>query len=67
MAFKHFLPIKANQSGVVNFDGVAKTLGNWLAMHRPLLKTFRDNDGTYRRRKAIHRHRFSILAREAAT
>ena len=67
MAFKHLLVLKTNQSGVANFDGVAKALGRWLAMHRTLLKTFRDNDGAYRRRKAIHRHRFSILAREAAT
>jgi hypothetical protein len=67
MAFKHFLPLKTNQSGIVNFDGVAKALGSWLALHRTLPKTFRDSDSTYRRKKAIHRHRFSILAREAAT
>jgi hypothetical protein len=67
MAFKHFLVPKTNQSGVANFDGVEKTLGSWLALHRTFLKTFRDSDGAYRRRKAIHRHRFSMLAREAAT
>ena len=67
MAFKHLLGLKTNQSGVASFDGVAKALGNWLGMHRTLLKTFRDSDGAYRRRKAIHRHRFSRLAREAAT
>ena len=67
MAFKHLLVLKTNQSGVANFDGVEKTLGSWLAMHRTLLKTFRDSDGAYRRRKAIHRHRLSRLAREAAT
>jgi hypothetical protein len=67
MAFKHFLPLKTNQSRIVNFDGAAKALGSWLALHRTLLKTFRDSDGAYRRRKAIHRHRFSRLAREAAT
>jgi hypothetical protein len=67
MAFKHFLPLKTDQSTVANFDGVAKVLGSWLALHRTLLKTFRDSDGAYRRRKAIHRHRFSRLAREAAT
>ena len=67
MAFKHFLPLKTNQSTVANFDGVEKTLGSWLAMHRTLLKIFRDSDGAYRRRKAIHRHKLSRLAREAAT
>ena len=67
MAFKHLLVLKTNQSGVANFDGVEKTLGSWLAMHRTLLKTFRDSDGAYRRRKATHRHRLSRLAREAAT
>ena len=67
MGFKHFLPLKTNQSRVMNFDGVAKALGRWLALHKTLLKTFRDSDSAYRRRKAIHRHRFSILAREAAT
>jgi hypothetical protein len=67
MAFKHFLVPKTNQSGVANLDGIAKVLGNWLALHRTLLKTFRDSDSTYRRKKAIHRHRFSRLAREAAT
>jgi len=67
MAFKHLLVLKTNQSWVVNFDGVAKALGSWLAMHKTFLKTFHDRDGAYRRRKAIHRHRFSRLAREAAT
>jgi hypothetical protein len=67
MAFTYLLALKTNQSGVANFDGVAKALGNWLAVHRTLLKIFRDSDGAYRRRKAIHRHRFSRLAREAAT
>jgi hypothetical protein len=67
MALKRILVIEVNQSGVVNFDGVAKALGRWLAMHRTFLRTFRDSDGAYRRRKAIHRHRFSRLAREAAT
>jgi len=67
MAFKHLLALKTNQSGVANFDGVVKALGSWLAMHRTLLKIFRDSDGAYRRKKAIHRHRFSMLAREAAT
>ena len=67
MALKHLLVLKTNQSGVVSFDGVAKTLGSWRALHRTFLKTFRDSDNTYRRRKAIHRHRFSMLAREAAT
>jgi len=41
--------------------------GGWLALHRTHLKTFLGSDINYRRRKAIHRHRFSILAREAAT
>ena len=27
MAFKHFLALKTNQSGIANFDGVAKALG----------------------------------------
>ena len=67
MAFKRLLVLKTNQSGVVNFDGAEKTLGSWLAMHRTLLKIFRDSDSAYRRKKAIHRHRFSRLAREAAT
>ncbi len=67
MAFKYLLVLKTNQSTVANFDGIAKALGSWLAMHRTLLKTFRDSDGAYRRRKAIHRHRLSRLAREAAT
>lgn len=67
MAFKHLLALKTNQSTVSNFDGVAKALGGWLALHRTHLKTFRGSDINYRRRKAIHRHRFSILAREAAT
>ena len=67
MAFKHLLVLKTNQSTVANFDGVAKALDSWLAMHRTLLKTFRDSDGAYRRRKAIHRHKLSRLAREAAT
>ena len=67
MAFNYLLALKANQSGFANFDGVANALGSWLAVHRTLLKTFCDSDGAYRRRKAIHRHRFSRLAREAAT
>ena len=67
MAFEHLLVLKTNQSTVANFDGVEKTLDSWLAMHRTLLKIFRDSDGAYRRKKAIHRHRFSMLAREAAT
>ena len=67
MAFKHLLVLKTNQFGVANFGGVAKALGSWLAMHRTLLEIFRDSDSVYRRRKAIHRHRFSRLAREAAT
>ena len=67
MAFNYLLALKTNQFGVANFDGVAKALDSWLALHRTLLKTFRDSAGAYRRRKAIHRHRFSILAREAAT
>ena len=67
MAFKHLLALKTNQSTVANCDSVAKALDNWLALHRTLLKIFRDNDGAYRRRKAIHRHKLSRLAREAAT
>ena len=67
MAFNYLLALKTTQSWVANFDGVANALGSWLAMHRTLLKIFRDSDGAYRRRKAIHRHRFSRLAREAAT
>ena len=67
MAFKCLLALKTNQSTVANFDGVAKALDRWLALHKTLLKTFRDSDSAYRRRKAIQRHRFSILAREAAT
>ena len=67
MAFNYLLALKTNQSGIANFDGVEKTLGSWLTLHRTFLKTFRDSDNTYRRRKAIHRHRFSMLAREAAT
>ncbi len=67
MALKHFLPLKTNQSTVANFDGVTKALGSWLTLHRTFLRKFRDSDNTYRRRKAIHRHRFSMLAREAAT
>ena len=67
MVFRRLLVLKTNQSTVANFDGGEKTLGSWLALHRTLLKTFRDSDSTYRRRKAIHRHRFSRLAREAAT
>jgi hypothetical protein len=67
MAFNCLLTLKTNQSTVANFDGVAKALGSWLALHRTFLKTFCDSDSTYRRRNAIHRHRFSMLAREAAT
>ena len=67
MAFNYLLALKTNQSTVANFDGVEKTLDSWLAMHRTLLKTFRDSGSAYRRKKAIHRHRFSRLAREAAT
>ena len=67
MAFKCLLVLKTNQSTVSNFDGAAKALESWLALHRTHLKIFRGSDINYRLRKAIHRHRFSILAREAAT
>ena len=66
MAFKHLLVLKAKQSGVANLDGVAEALSSRLAMHRTLLKTFRDSDGTDHRRNAIDHHKLSRLAREAA-